>query len=551
MDPKILFSSPYGPYEKIPVDKDPIDYFYYRNTFRQKMFQLRSFQSWHSLHFLAQNISVSSVVLENPSIRRFRKEVASGEYQIVAIGFTILLTKRVLDMVVWIKNNHPEIEVVLGGYGTAVFKESFVTSDKLKKLTDHICYGEGVGFLNDRIYKKWGISKPKKLSQDFVPAVNSFFRSKIPLFKQIVVVGGLGCVYGCSFCATSSQFNKHYIPLFTGKDLFNSILEQAQKYPNIPSAIIYEEDFLLNRKAVLEFKEYFSKSELQKRPFLLTVFASVQSIMRYSIEELIQCGIGTIFIGVETLNHEVLEQEGLSKRHGDVEELFANLHSHGINTLGSLVVGWDSQNMSSAAMDSKRFVAMNPTFYQVVPLHVVPGTKLWEQMKKDDRIDANYQVEYDGITDFNFASKNFSHKGALKIVFNTYFALVKEGGPWPFRLFENLLNGFVFLNGRKENLYIQRTKTYKAMLWPLSLMAFSSRLFFNGKNYRKRWLKTMKLFRKTFPLLWVISASLSPLIAIILIVIYSISLLVYWINPRGDQPNYIRTIYPKILDDLM
>ena len=551
MDPKILFSSPCGPYEKIPVDKDPIDYFYYRNTFRQKMFQLRSFQSWHSLHFLAQNISVSSVVLENPSIRRFRKEVEKGEYQIVATGFTILLTKRVLDMVAWIKNNHPEIEVVLGGYGTAVFKESFVTSDKLKKLTDHICYGEGVGFLNAIIHKKWGISNPKKLSQDFIPAVNSFFRSKIPLFKQIVVVGGLGCVYGCSFCATSSQFNKHYIPLFTGKDLFNSILEQAQKYPNIPSAIIYEEDFLLNRKAVLEFKEYFSKSELQKRSFLLTVFASVQSIMRYSIEELIQCGIGTIFIGVETLNHEVLEQEGLSKRHGDVEELFVNLHSHGINTLGSLVVGWDSQNMSSAAMDSKRFVAMNPTFYQVVPLHVVPGTKLWEQMKKDDRIDANYQVEYDGITDLNFASKKISHKEALRIVFDTYYGLVEEGGPWPFRLFENLLNGFVFLNGRKENLYVQRAKAYKAMLWPLSLMAFSSRLFFKGKNFRKRWLKTMKLFQKKFPLLWIISASLSPLIAIILMVIYSISLLAYWINPRGDQPNYIRIIYPKILDDLM
>ncbi len=94
MKHKILFSSPCGPYPKLPVEKDPIDYFYYRNTYKQGLFQLRSFQSWHSLHFVAQNIALESVVLENPSSKAFQKEVNSGEYEIVAIGFTILLTKK-------------------------------------------------------------------------------------------------------------------------------------------------------------------------------------------------------------------------------------------------------------------------------------------------------------------------------------------------------------------------------------------------------------------------------------------------------------------------
>jgi len=545
MDPKILFTSPCGPYARLPVDKDPIDYFYYRNTFRQGLFQLRSFQSWHSLHFLAQNIAVSSLVLENPTEKIFQKEVNSGKYQIVAIGFTILLTKKVYEMVIWLKQYHPEIEVVLGGYGTAVFKESFETSDKLKNLADHICYGEGLGFLNTIIEKKWGIKNERELSQDFLPAANSFFRSRIPIFKQIVVVGGLGCVYGCSFCSTSSQFNKHYIPLFTDKQLFDSILKQARKHPDIPSAIIYDEDFLLNRKAVLEFMKYFNSSELQKRPFLLTVFASVQSVLNYTVEELIKCGIGTIFIGVESLNDKVLKQEGLPKRFGDVEGLFKKLHAHGINTLGSLIVGWDSQNKSTALKDSERFVSMNPTFYQVVPLHVVPGTKLWDQMKAEGRIDVDYKVEYDGITDFNFASKSFSHEEALKIVFDTYSGLVNEGGPWPFRLFENLLKGYIMLKSKEESIFLQRAKTYRAMLWPLCLMAFSSRLFFYGKKYRKRWSVTMNLFWNNFPFLFSITVILSPLVFFILTLIYSISALIYWLNPLGDQPDFIKTTYSK------
>ena len=33
--PKILFTSPWGPYAKRAVEDDPVDYFYYRNTLKQ------------------------------------------------------------------------------------------------------------------------------------------------------------------------------------------------------------------------------------------------------------------------------------------------------------------------------------------------------------------------------------------------------------------------------------------------------------------------------------------------------------------------------------
>ncbi len=189
---------------------------------------------------------------------------------------------------------------------------------------------------------------------------------------------------------------------------FNSLLEQRKKYPKIQSAIIYDEDFLLDKAKVLEFMDCFEKSELLRQSILLTVFASIKSILKYSLEELIACGIGTIFIGVESLSDDVLLKEGLTKRTGEVEALFEKLHANGINTLGSLIIGWDSQTAEIAEADSQRFIAMNPTFYQVVPLHGVPGTKLWEDMKREGRISSDYKVELDGISDFNFELKNFS-----------------------------------------------------------------------------------------------------------------------------------------------
>ena len=103
--PKILFTSPWGPYAKRAVEDDPVDYFYYRNTLKQGPFQLRIFQSWHCLHFMAQNLPVESTVLENPSPEEFKRELREGNYQIVALSFTQILLGKVMEMARWLKRS--------------------------------------------------------------------------------------------------------------------------------------------------------------------------------------------------------------------------------------------------------------------------------------------------------------------------------------------------------------------------------------------------------------------------------------------------------------
>lgn len=545
MRPKILFTSPWGKYRKLPVEKDPIDYFYYRNTLKQGVFQLRSYQSWHSLHFLAQNVAVDSVVLENPSEKRLKKEVRKGQYDIVAIGFTILLSGKVLEMAEWIREEHPSVEIVVGGYGTAIFTEEYDVSVRLKTLVHHICYGEGMEFMNDLIYKKWGIENKKTLTQDLLPTTNSLFRTRINLFNQFIVVGGLGCVYGCSFCATSSLFNKRYIPLFGSKDLVDNLVKQSNRHPGVKSAVIYEEDFLINRPKVLEFIKLFSESPLAERTFLLTIFASARSVNNFTTEELIACGIGTIFIGVESLSEDILENEGLVKRKSDIELLFKRLHDNGINTLGSLIVGWDNQSKAMAQADSNRFVALNPTFYQSIPLHVIPGTALWEQMKKSNRIPENYQFETDGIVDFNFESRSFPHSEALEIVANTYSDLVKTGGPWPFRMFVNLLNGYLYLRHETNPILAKRASQYKKMIFPVCILAFSSRFLIRGKGFGKSWKATTTLFARTFPLQFAVSLLASPVVIPLLAGIHLYGKALFTLSKYGDQPSCSLTRYPK------
>jgi haloalkane dehalogenase len=548
--PRILFASPCGPYPKTPVERDPVDFFYYRNTLGQGIFRLRSFQSWYSLHFLAQNLPVPSVVLENPSMKQFQHEVSRGHYQAVAIDFTVITAARVLAMVSWLKQTYPAIDVILGGYGTSVFKDPDANAARLQAQVDYICFGEGLEFMRRYIDERWGIRQNLPLRQDFIPMQHCFFRTSLTIFTQLVFVGSLGCTFGCSFCATSSQFDRRRIPIASGGELFKHILAQARRYPNVKSAIVYDEDFLIDRSRVLEFMRLMeSSAELRKRPFLLTVFASVRSVRQYSMSELIRCGIGTIYIGIESFQPDVLERESLVKRDGDVEAIFEELHQHGICTLGSLIIGWDEQTSAQIQQEIERFITLNPTFYQVVPLHPIPGTGLWKRLKEQQRFLEGYTFEKDSIAQFTFVLQNVSRDEALGAVTRTYRGLVAEGGPWPFRIFENLLRGYQHLSTHPDPVMISRAQACRKLLRPLLPLAILSRIFFAGPGFRKRWRSTIQMTLREYPIL-AITGGLGALLAFpFLAVLYLFANVRFWARPSGDQPKVIRRDYAGRLHD--
>lgn len=544
--PRILFVSACGPYPKAPVESDPVDFFYYRNTQGQGIFRLRSSQSWYSLHFLAQNLPVASVVLENPTMKVFQREVARGNYQVVAIGFTVITTAAVLAMVSWVKHRRPNIDVILGGYGTAVFKDPDAAASRLMSRADHICDGEGLEFMRRYLAERWDVRGDMPLRQEFFPMTHCFFRTPFPIFTQLVLVGSLGCTFGCPFCATSSQFRRRRIPIASGRTLFDLLVSQARKHPRAHSAIIYDEDFLIDRRRVLEFIRLMdSCRELRERPLLLTVFASVRSLEQYSIRELICCGIGTIYIGVETFEEEVLRREGLGKRDGDVAGWFRRLHDSGINTLGSLIIGWDGQSREQTQLEVDRFVALNPTFYQVVPLHPVPGTTLWRRLKEEGRLSREHIFADDSIAHFTFALKDVRPEEAQEAVARTYRKLVLEGGPWPFRLFENLLQGYCRLSKDADPDLKSRGEAYRKMSRPIMPLAIMSRAFFFGSGFKNRWNVVMRTALWEFPLTFSFSAVLAILAVPLIIGMYGAANVLYWIRPLGDQPKCLRAEYPN------
>jgi radical SAM superfamily enzyme YgiQ (UPF0313 family) len=541
--PRILFVSPHLPYPKARVQDDNIDYFYYRNTYGQGLFQLRQMHSWHPLHFLAQNLPVDGVVLENPTWAQLVEEVDRGGYDVVAITFTVIQARKVLEMVTWLADRHPEIEVLLGGYGAAIFDEHFGIEEEIARRVRGICRGEGLTFMRRYLAERWGVAGELPHRQDLVPTRNGMFRSRFSLFEQLAFVSSLGCANGCVFCSTSSAYGRVKVPIAEGAELYRLIREQARRYPKAQLAIVYSENFLEDREKVLEFMRCMeADQELATRPLLLIVFSSARSVARYSVDELVRCGIGTIFIGVESLRPDILRAEGLGKRQADVAEQFARLHAAGISTLGSMIVGWDGHTPENVTADLDAFVALNPTFYQVVPLHPVPGTPLWKRIVQEGRLIPGYRYEDDGTASNNFRYKHFSHEEIERLTLDTYRRLVDEGGPWPFRMFANQWQGQRTLAGGGAALDT-RARALRRANRPLLPIALACGALYSGRGFRRRWRAVMGEVWRERPIELLFAALLATVLLPVLALLSLWGRLRFALHPAGDQPATLRRTY--------
>jgi len=543
--PRILFVSPYIPNPKATVEADGIDFFYYRNTIGQGVFQLRQMQSWHPLHFLAQNLPVDSVVLENPTMQMFQREVERGGYDIVAFSFTVLAATRILRMVSWIKEHFPSIEAILGGYGIAALDDFSPIATQLRSAADGICRGEGLSFMRSYLSQRYGMNGAGPLRQDLLPTRVSLFRTRIPLARQLCFVHSLGCYYKCVFCSTSSQFGHRKVYIVSPRQLYTLIKEAALKHPRIDNAIIYDEDFLSDRRRILQFISYLEgDEELKDHPFLLTVFSSVRSISQYSLSELIRLRIGVLFIGVESFRREILERETARKRTGkDIAELFHQLHSVGIHTLGSMIIGWDNQTLENIQDEIDSFVALNPTLYQVMPLQAPPGSPLWAAMKDEGRLLEGGLYAGVGVTSPTIRYKNFTHEEVLDCIDATHRLLVRNGGPSVFKMFENLAHGIRTLRDLDGPEYRARAAVYRKMISRLFLLAFMSRLMFHGQGFRTRWSAVMKEWFREQPVRATLLGLCSLLLLPILVFYCLGGIVLHHLSPYGEQPETIRREY--------
>jgi haloalkane dehalogenase len=486
----------------------------------QGLFRSRGTTEQWGLDFIAQNLLSPTTCLHYPTMERFIAEVKRG-YDYVGIAFVSSTFHKMVPMVEAVRKHAPDSKIILGGYGTAL-------GDMLEPYADHICKGEGIQFMRELL----GEPTQRPIKQPVILQSQALF--SLPLLEKTgYVIAGLGCPNGCDFCVTSHYFKRRHIRFLPdGESILSAIEDLRRASPGLGSFWINDEDFLLDEKRGRGFLEAVRASDLP--PISLSVFSSVKALSQFKASELVEMGVDWVWVGYEG------HRAGYSKMKGRrYEDLFADLHRHGISVMASMIIGFDYQTPEIIQEEFDELMRLRPTMCQFLIYGAAHGTPAYERLAAEGRLVEEVYADHskhDGFS-LGFVHPHIEAEEMERIQRELYHEEFRRLGPSVLRVAEDWLSGAENLQDHPRPRVRAKARKYKQLSHRGALIVKASKRYVNEEV--GRWLDSFyqRLIDTTGPLTPSerVVESLSPLI--LAVTDWKLK------HQVGQQPRFTRRTY--------
>jgi radical SAM superfamily enzyme YgiQ (UPF0313 family) len=437
---KILFTSVFGPYgikndyaEALGMQMELLNN---QVTRCQGVHSPRQSYLTFALYLLAENISIPSTVLDFPTWKAFREELKKG-YTHVAVSFIVPNVLKVKRMAEYIRKFYPRVKIILGGYGTII--------PDLEKLVPHdeVCNGEGVRWIREYFGEDAA-----------APIVHPVLRNPVYNYtygirtrpRGSVLMTGVGCRNGCSFCITSHMFKKEYLPLLdTGRDVFNTCLRLEEKL-GAANFMVMDENFLMKKDRGVELLALMEK---EMKPWSFVLFCSANIVNQLGVDFFLRMGISRVWIGVESKTNTHDKVKGV-----DLKKLIAELQEHGIIVLASTILFQDHHDRDTINEEIEWVNSLNSDLVQFMNYTPWPTTGLYEKLESDGRLkNVPYRNQH-GAGELLFDHPHFKNPlDHERYLFNAFRKKYRTGGPAIANMALTAVKGYIrALNDMEERL---------------------------------------------------------------------------------------------------
>ena len=431
---RILLSSVFGPYacddEFGSRSLNPMELYHNQVTKAQGSFSLRRFHRSWGILMIQENISAPCAVLDFPTREAFARELQANDYDIVGISSIIVNVGKAREMCRMVRELSPRSTIVVGGHVAAIPGVERILD------ADHIVKGDGIAWMRE--YLGEDVTAPIRH-----PALSSGFGFRvmgigIPTVadSSATIIASMGCPLGCNFCTTSAFFGGKgkILNLYsTGQELYG-LMEEAERTRGVQSFFIMDENFLLQRRRAMEL---LACMKAAGKSWSLHIFSSANAIRKYTAEELLQLGISSIWLGLES------PRSGYAKLDGaDTQQMSRELRSHGIVLLGSTIIGLEHHTPENMAEEIEFAVAHETDLHQFMLYTPVPGTPLYADMAEQGRLlDVNL-ADIHGQDAFNFRHAAITREESSTFLNWAFRRDFERNGPSLYRVCRTTFDGW-------------------------------------------------------------------------------------------------------------
>ena len=211
---------------------------------------------------------------------------------------------------------------------------------------------------------------------------------KMSKYSSMSIQYSRGCPYDCEFCDIVI-LNGHK-PRTKTKDQVIRELEELYSHGWRGAIFIVDDNFIGNKKKLKEeiLPAIIGWRKSKRQPPSLFTEASInladdEELMRL----MVKAGFDRVFIGIETPNEESLVECNKSQnKNRDLVAAVKKIQNFGMEVQGGFIVGFDN-DPASIFRKQIEFIQKSGIVTAMVGLLNAPrGTRLYERMKKEDRL---------------------------------------------------------------------------------------------------------------------------------------------------------------------
>jgi radical SAM superfamily enzyme YgiQ (UPF0313 family) len=232
-----------------------------------------------------------------------------------------------------------------------------------------------------------------------------------------------GCPFNCDFCNVTTLLG-HRVRIKTSEQIIAE-LDSLYQMGWRGQVFFVDDNFIGNKKYLMDqLLPALIQWRKKKKGFLFNTEASINLADNEDLmETMVEAGFDTVFIGIETPDEEGLA--GCNKKQNKNRNLIDSvkrIQRSGLQVQGGFIVGFDSDGPSIFQRQIDFIQKSGIVTAMVGLLQAPPGTKLYERLKKEGRLQGLVSGDnVDGTT--NIIPKmdlNQLLKGYQKILNNIY-----------------------------------------------------------------------------------------------------------------------------------
>ena len=342
--------------------------------------------------------------------------------------------------------NHPAVDYAIRGEGEHTFKE----------LIDHLDKGraslalkniDGLSYKNksDKILH----NKERKLecNLDNLPRP----RRDLLKGKKYSYLGATtrqietsrGCPHNCKFCCIIKMWRNSDQNLVYRTKSIKRIMQEVYDVDWKNRFIFFcDDNFSINLKRTNQILDTIIHSGVQNK-LHFSCQSRVDTLYRNPdlINKFHKAGFRQIFLGIESIHQQSLD--GMNKKNTTsemVKKVVQMLRDVGISIFGGVIIGFPGETKRMVRQNIRYAVDLDLDCVQFTPITAFPGTKFYDEMKRDDKITTKNYKFYDLFHPM-MRTDQLTAREMQKLVAEAYAEFYLNSG-WFYRRAKEYLNPF-------------------------------------------------------------------------------------------------------------